>query len=98
MEKVRISQPEAAASGIMLSNRVKRENLEKSGKKIAAAAGGALTPPPDNNYNNGPRVWEINSKINKNSQVMDAKAISNMLNIKEFNPKNFTKYFTKYIK
>ncbi len=96
MEKVRISQPEAAASGIMLSNRVKRENLEKSGKKIAAA--GTLTPPPDNNYNNGPRVWEINPKINKNSQVMDAKAISNMLNIKEFNPKNFTKYFTKYIK
>jgi len=97
MEKVRIGQAETAANGIMLSNRVKRENLEKSGKKIAAAAGGAL-PPPDNNYNNGPRVWEINPKINKNSQVMDAKAISNMLNIKEFNPKNFTKYFTKYIK
>lgn len=88
MEKVRISQPEAAASGIMLSNRVKRENLEKSGKKIAAAAGGAL-PPPDNNYNNGPRVWDINPKINKNSQVMDAKAISNMLNIDKLDLKTF---------
>jgi len=97
MEKVRIGQAETAANGIMFLERIKRENFEKSGKKIAAAAGGAL-PPPDNNYNNGPRVWEINSKINKNSQVMDAKAISNMLNIKEFNPKNFTKYFTKYIK
>lgn len=86
MEKVRISQPEAAASGIMLSNRVKRENLEKSGKKIAAA--GAL-PPPDNNYNNGPRVWDINPKINKNSQVMDAKAISNMLNIDKLDLKTF---------
>lgn len=87
MEKVRISQPEAAASGIMLSNRVKRENLEKSGKNVAAAE--VLTPPYDKNYNNGARVWDINPKINKNSQVMDATAISNMLNIDKLDLKTF---------
>ena len=90
MEKVRINQPEAAANGIMLSNRVKRENLKNSGEKVAAA--GAPPVPPNKNYNNkGPRMWEKNPKIDKNSQVMDAKAISNMLNIEKLDLKTLKK-------
>ena len=61
MQRVRIVQAETAANAIMLMDKKKWEDFQKSGKKISAAA--CASPiPPDRNWNNNISTNLLNVK------------------------------------